>query len=62
MAAAVRLQGETGVQAIAPIKPIHYRQVAASADQGGGKRRGEQSRTLSTMIEMILERGVDKAD
>src|SRR5262249_32886678 len=39
MAAAVRLQGETGVQAIAPIKPIHYRQVAASADQDGGKRR-----------------------
>jgi len=47
MAATGRLQGETGIQAIVPIKPIHYRQLAASLSgtlTRSGPRRREEAR------------------
>jgi hypothetical protein len=43
MAAAGRLQGKTGIQAIAPIKPTHYRQVAAELGIRSGPWRRESS-------------------
>ena len=57
MAAAGRLQSETGIQAIAPIKPIHYRQVAASVSRTrtrSGPRRREAVRRHRCLVAIPL--------